>query len=119
MIWIGRIISAIPVLLLLFSAILKLMKSDAVIQSFAQYGLPEHLVAVIGCIELTCLIIYVIPRTAVLGAILMTGLFGGATVTNLRVGNPSYVATAVLGVLVWAGLYLRDERVRALIPLRR
>ncbi|MGC2800244.1 MAG: DoxX family protein, partial [Candidatus Acidiferrum sp.] len=63
-------------------------------------------------------IVYVIPRTAVLGAILMTGYLGGATATNVRVGDPSYIITVTLGVLVWAGLFLRDARVRALIPLR-
>jgi hypothetical protein len=74
---------------------------------------------VVGIIELSCVIVYLIPRTAVLGAILMTALFGGATVTNLRVGNPLYIVPVVLGILAWAGLFFRDERVRALIPLRK
>jgi hypothetical protein len=72
----------------------------------------------LGITEVACTIIYLIPRTAVLGAILLTGYFGGATATHVRVGDPSFVGPVVLGVLVWLGLFLRDDRLRALIPLR-
>ena len=118
MIWSGYVISALPVLALLFAGGVKLMRSASVVQGMAQYGSPANLVLVIGTLEVACTIIYVIPRTAVLGAILMTAFLGGATVANVRVGNPSYVITVILGILVWLGLYLRDARVRELVPLR-
>ncbi len=116
--WTGRILSAVPVLLLLFSGVLKLLKPAPVLQSLAHFGLPESIIFKIGILEIACTIIYLIPRTAVLGAILVTAYLGGATATNVRVGDPSSIMTVLLGVLVWAGLYLRDQRVRALIPLR-
>jgi hypothetical protein len=117
--WAGRIISALPVLLLLFSGVMKLMKPPSVVEGFAHYGLPMSLALGIGILEIACTVVYVIPQTSVLGAILMTAYLGGATATNVRVGDPSSVATAVLGVLVWGGLYLRDDRLRALLPFRR
>ncbi|MGB9461887.1 MAG: DoxX family protein [Candidatus Acidiferrum sp.] len=118
MIWTGRVLSALPVGLMAFSAALKFLKPAPVMQSFAHFGYPESEIVILGVLELISCIVYVIPRTAVLGAILMTGYLGGATATNVRVGDPSYIITVTLGVLVWAGLFLRDARVRALIPLR-
>ena len=118
-VWTGRVLSAIPVLMLLFGAMAKLIRSPQVVQGFAQFGVPDNLILVVGIIELACVIIYLIPRTAVLGAILMTALFGGATITNVRAGNPLYFVPVALGILAWAGLFFRDERVRALIPLRK
>ncbi|MEO8945957.1 MAG: DoxX family protein [Gemmatimonadaceae bacterium] len=118
-VWAGRILSAIPVLFVLMGAVIKLMKTPAVVQIFAQFGFQESLILVIGLIELGCVIVYLIPRTAVLGAILMTALLGGATVTNVRLNNPDWVVPVLLGVLVWGGLFLRDERVRMLIPFRK
>jgi hypothetical protein len=115
---IGYILSALPVLLLLFSAVLKLMKPAPVVQGFAQFGFPESLIFKLGILELACTVVYLIPRTSILGAILITGYLGGATATNVRVGEP-FLGPVIAGVLVWAGLYLRDPRVRALIPLRR
>ena len=112
--WAGRIISAIPVLLLLFSGVMKLMKPVSVLQGFARYGYAENLIVIIALLEITCTVLYAIPRTSVLGAILVTAYMGGATATNVRVGDPSYVMTVLLGVLAWIGLYLRDERVSAL-----
>ena len=116
--WAGRIISAVPVLLLLFSGVMKLMKPPSVLQGFAGYGYPESMLVVIGLLEIACTVIYAIPRTSILGAILLTGYLGGATATNVRVGNPAFIMTVILGVLAWAGLFLRDDRLRALIPLR-
>ena len=115
--WAGRILSAVPTVMLLFSGVMKLMKL-AVVQGFAHYGYSESLIPVIGILELACTVVYAIPRTAVLGAILVAAYLGGATATNVRVGDPSFVVTVLLGALAWGGLYLRDERVRALIPLR-
>ncbi|HEX7363242.1 MAG TPA: DoxX family protein [Bryobacteraceae bacterium] len=113
--WTGRVLSALPILALGFSAIAKILKADAVVQGMTHYGYPEHLIAALGVVELLVAIIYAVPRTAFLGAILMTAYLGGATATNVRVEDPSYMATVLLGVLVWIGLYLRDDRLRALI----
>jgi hypothetical protein len=111
--------SALPVLLILFGSVLKLMKTASVIEGFARSGVPERLIIPVGTIELLCVVVYLIPRTAVLGAILMTGLLGGATITGLRIGDPSYPLPVILGMLAWGGLYMRDLRLRELIPLRR
>jgi hypothetical protein len=116
--WTGRVLSAIPILLMLLSAVLKLLKPASVVQGFARYGYPESQIVILGIVEFLCCMVYLIPRSSILGAILMTGYLGGATATNVRVGDPSFVMTVVLGVLVWGGLFLRDVRLRALIPLR-
>ncbi len=116
--WAGRILSALPVLLLLFSGVLKLMKPAAVVQGFAHFGYPESLAFSIGILEVACTVVYVIPRTSILGAILLTGYLGGATATHVRIGDPNFVIPVGLGVLVWGGLYLRDDRLHAIIPLR-
>jgi DoxX-like family len=117
--WIGRVMSALPALLVLMSSVMKLMKMAAVVEGFARAGLSERLILPVGIIELTCVIVYVIPQTAVLGAILMTGLLGGATITTLRIGDPTYPMPVVLGMLAWGGLFLRDTRLRELIPIRK
>lgn len=116
--WVGRVMSALPVLLILFGSVMKLVKTAAVIEGFAKAGAPERLIVPVGMIELVCVVVYLIPRTAVLGAILMTGLLGGATITTLRIGDPTYPLPVILGMLAWGGLYLRDRRLRALILLR-
>ena len=116
--WAGYILSAIPALLLLSSGVAKIMKPAPVVQGFAHFGYPESLIVGIGILEFACAITYLIPRTSVLGAILVTGYLGGATATNVRVSDPSSYVTVILGVLVWAGLYLREDRLAALIPLR-
>lgn len=118
MLWTGRVISAIPVLLMMFSAALKLAKPAGVVQGFERAGYPESLILSLGILEMLCCVVYTIPRTSILGAILMTGYLGGATATNVRIGDPSYILTVLLGVFVWGGLYLRDARLRALLPLR-
>jgi hypothetical protein len=118
MLWTGRVISAIPVLLMIFSAVMKLIKAAPVVQGMPRYGYPESQIVTIGVLELLSCIVYVIPNTAVLGAILMTGYLGGATATNFRMNDPSYIMTFLLGVFVWGGLFFRDARVRALLPLR-
>ena len=119
--WAGRIMTGLPVLFLLFDTVIHFLKIAPVVEGFAQLGYPVSLAIEIGVIELVCLVLYVIPRTSVLGAILLTGYLGGAVASNLRVGNPffSHVLFAVyVGILLWGGLYLRDDRLRALIPLR-
>jgi hypothetical protein len=117
MLGLGRILSSLPVLLFVFTGMFSLLKPALAAQGFAHYGYPDGSLLRIPIVELACAIIYAIPRTAVLGAILMTGYLGGATATHLRVGEPFYLPI-VVGIVVWIGLYLRDERLRALIPLR-
>jgi|SRR5246127_3256740 len=117
--WTGRVMSALPVLLILLGSVMKLMKHPSVLEGFARAGLSERLIVPVGLIELVCVVVYLVPQTSVLGAILMTGLLGGATITTLRIGDPTYPMPVILGMLAWGGLYLRDVRLRALIPLRK
>lgn len=119
-VWVARIVSAVPVLMMLFSASMKLTRQPAVIDSFVtKFGYPEHTLVPIGVLEAACALLYAIPRTAVLGAVLVAAYLGGAVATHVRTNDPAFVAPAVLGILAWVGLYLRDERIRALLPLRR
>jgi DoxX-like protein len=117
--WIGRVLSALPVLMLLASASMKLSHSPKVIEMFGGHlGFPEGTLMPIAILELTCTALYVIPRTAVIGAILLSAYLGGAVVTHLRVGDP-FVMPILLGVMVWVGLYLREPRLQELTPLRK
>ena len=109
--------SSLPVLMLLFSAAMKLVKATPVLEGFARFGYPESVAVGIGVVELLCVGLYVLPRTSVIGAILLTGYLGGAVATHVRIGEP-FVGPLVLGLLVWSGLYLRDVRLRELISLR-
>ena len=118
MLWAGRIMSALPVLGLLFSASMKLSHPPSLDEGFTHLGWPVNLALALGILELACTIVYVIPRTAVLGAILLTGYLGGAIATHVRIGEP-FLPVILMGVLIWGGLFLRDPRLRALIPLRR
>lgn len=122
MVWTGRIVSWVITALLLLDAGMKVLQVPQVMEGTLKVGYPAGAVRPIGIILLVCLICYVIPRTSVLGAILLTGYLGGAVATNVRISAPlfSYVLTPVyVGALVWGGLFLQDERVRALIPLRK
>ncbi len=112
--WTGRILSAFLVLFLLFDAIMKFVKPAPVVEAFAQLGWPLSTASVIGTILLICTALYVIPGTAILGAILLTGYLGGAVAANLRVGNPLFshlLFPVYFGISLWAGLVLRDPRV--------
>jgi len=115
--WAGRIASAVPVLMLLLSGGMKLVKPAFVVEEFARLGYAERLALGIGILEVVCAVVYAIPRTSVLGAILLTGYLGGATTTHVRIGDP-FFGPIVVGLLVWGGLFLRDDRLRALVPLR-
>jgi hypothetical protein len=120
--WAGRIISALPVLFLLFDGVIHLTRIAPVVDSFNQLGYPIVLALGLGIIELVCVVLYVVPPTSVLGAILLTGYLGGAVASNLRIGAPLFsnaLFPVYVGVLLWAGLYLRSNRLRALLPLRR
>ncbi len=122
MLWTGRVLTALVVLFLIFDSTIKLMDMSMVRTATVQLGWPVSLDRLIGVIELVCVVLYVVPPTAVLGAILMTGLLGGAIASHLRLGDPlfSHVLFGVyIGLMAWGGLWLRDERLRGLIPLRR
>lgn len=118
-IWIGRVLSAVPVAMLALSGVLKLAQGPQVIDAFThRFGFAASMLVPIGILELACLAIYLVPQTAVLGAILVTGYFGGATAIEVRAGGANFVGPVVLGVLAWAGLYLREPRLKAVLPLR-
>ena len=120
--WTGRIMSALPALFLFVDAVGKLVKPAPVVEGTLQLGYPESVILGLGIVLLACTVLYVIPRTAILGAILLTGYLGGAVATHVRVGSPLFthiLFPVYVAVLIWGGLYLRDERLRALIPLRR
>lgn len=119
-IWTGRILSGIAVLFLLFDAIGKLMLPDAVLKGTAELGWPTDVIFTLGVIQVICLIAYLIPRTAFLGAILWTGYLGGAIATHVRIDNPlfSHILFPVyVAALLWGGLWLRDRRLRTLLPI--
>ncbi|MBC8135609.1 MAG: DoxX family protein, partial [Fibrella sp.] len=100
------------------SGVNAMTKSQQVLDGMSHLGFPTHTAPIVGAIALVASILYMVPRTAVLGAILLTGYLGGAVASHLRVGDPTYFAV-IFGVVVWGGLYLRDSRVRDLIPFRR
>jgi len=104
-------------LVFLMSAFMKLKGGAEVMQGMAHLGLPESLILPLAILEVSCVVIYLIPATSILGAILLTGYIGGAICTHLRVGDPFFIQIA-LGIFVWLGLYLRENRLKALIPLR-
>jgi hypothetical protein len=116
-VWVGRVISALPALGLFVSASVKLSGGAEVVAGLEKYGYAPSVIAPLGAVELACALLYAIPQTAVLGAILATGYLGGAVATHVSAGEPS-VAPLLFGVLVWTGIGLRDARLRALLPLR-
>ena len=116
-VWVGRGISVLVSLVFLISAFMKLKGGAEVMQGMAHLGLPESLILPLAILEVSCVVIYLIPATSILGAILLTGYIGGAICTHLRVGDPFFIQIA-LGIFVWLGLYLRENRLKALIPLR-
>jgi hypothetical protein len=116
--WTGYVMSAIPILALVMSAVMKFLKPAPVVQGFSHLGYLESAAFNLGVLELGCTILYIVPQTSVLGAILLTGYLGGATASTFRVGD-SWLATVIVGILGWGGLFMRDRRLRALIPLRK
>jgi hypothetical protein len=117
-VWVGWIITAVLSLLFLFSAVMKLVGGPEVVQGMAQLGLPERLMIPLGILEAACTVVYLIPATSVLGAILLAGYMGGAICTHWRVGD-AFFLQVLIAILVWVGIYLREPRLHALIPLRR
>jgi DoxX-like family len=120
-VWAGRIIGALPALFMLLDAVFKLIKPAPVVEATVRLGYPEGVIVGLGIVLLLSTILYLIPLTSVLGAILLTGYLGGAVATHVRVGEGlfSIIFPIIFGVLLWLGLYLREPRLRPLIPLRR
>jgi hypothetical protein len=116
--WTGRIITALCVLFLLFDAIMKVIREAHTIEASAKIGWPENAIQGIGIVLLICTILYVIPRTAFFGAILLTAYLGGATAISLRAGYPFYFPV-IFAILAWLGLFLRDNKLRMLVGLRK
>ena len=119
---VGRVLSALAILFLAFDTAIKLVQAPVVAQTLGSLGYSGDLGLTIGIVELVCLVLYALPRTAVLGAILLTALFGGGIATHIRVGSPLFTHIlfgVYLGLFVWGGLYLRNERLRELIPAMR
>lgn len=122
LLWTGRVMSGLVVLFLLFDSVIKLMAIPVVGETLAALGYAPELARGLGVLTLAATVLYAIPRTSVLGAILLTGLFGGAMASHLRVDNPVFshlLFGLYLGLLAWGGLYLRNPRLRALLPLVR
>ena len=116
-VWGGRVISVLASLMFAMSSFMKFKGGAEVTQGMAHLGLPESLMMPLAILEISCVVVYLIPATSVLGAILLTGYMGGAICTHLRVGDP-FVVQIALGIVIWLGLYLRENRLKALIPLR-
>jgi hypothetical protein len=118
--WTGRILSALPILFLLMDGIMKLFKPAIVVETTMKLGYQETVIVPLGIVLLTCTVLYAIPRSSVLGAVLLTGYLGGAVATHVRAGEGLFPISfpIILGILIWGGLWLRSYRLRALIPLR-
>ena len=120
MLWTGWAMSGLPALFLLMDGSMKLVKPEIVVKTTVQLGYPESVILGLGIVLLACTILYLIPPTCVLGAILLTGYLGGAVATHVRVGDGLFPICfpVILGALLWGGLVLREGRLRALLPLR-
>lgn len=119
MIWAGRTLTTLVALFMAFDSIIKVVKIDIVVESFARLGFADTVARGIGIIEIVATLLYLWPRTAVLGAVLLTGVFGGAIASHLRIGDPLFSHTlfgVYLGTVMWAGVWLRQGRLRALFP---
>jgi hypothetical protein len=122
MLWTGRVLSGLVVLFLLFDGAIKLIPLDVVLTTSQEIGIPMHLARTLGVLTLACTLLYAWPRTAVLGAILLTGYLGGAIASHVRIDSPLFTHTLFglyLGLMLWGGLWLRDGRLRSLLPFRR
>lgn len=117
LLWGSYVISALPVLLLLFSASGKFFKPDGMEANITPLGWRMDQMVNLGIVELACTALYLIPRTSIFGAILLTAYLGGATAAHVRIGDPFFIPI-VVGALLWLGLYLREPRLRALVPIR-
>jgi hypothetical protein len=121
LIWVGRTVSTLVVLFCTFDGIMKVIKEPHVIAASSELGFSTNAMVLIGVLMLACAVLYAIPRTTILGAVLLTGYLGGAVVSNLRVGHPVFecIFPVIFGALAWGGIFVRDPRVRELIPFRK
>ena len=121
MVWTGRVLSTLAILFLLFDAFGKFAKPHQVLEACVRLGIPESQIVSIGVLLAIATVIYAIPRTAVLGAVLLTGYLGGAVAIQMRAGSPTFetVFPVIFGVVVWAGVFLRDCSLRAVFPVHR
>jgi len=121
MLWAGRVVGGLPALFLLLDAVGKLVKPAPVVEATVKLGYPESVIVPLGFVLLACTVLYIVPRTAVLDAILLTGYLGGAVATHVRVSDPLFTHAlfpVYLGIMLWLGLYLRDAKLRKLVPVR-
>jgi DoxX-like family len=117
--WVGWVLSILPVLMLVLSGTMKILQPPQAVEGFEKLGWPMNVAIGLAVVEFGSTLLYLIPQTAVLGAILLTGYLGGAIATHVRVGDYSSLTMPILmGIFIWLGLYLRDPRLRALVPLR-
>ena len=116
--WIGMAMSSLVSLLFIMSAGMKLTNNPEAVKGMPHLGIPQHLMFPLGILEATCLATYLIPKTSTLGAILLTGYLGGAILAHLRIGEP-VVMQVVIGIVIWAGLFLREPRLRQILPFRK
>ena len=122
LLWVGRVMSGLVIAFMLLDGAMKLVPLDVVVTTSEQMGIPGSLARTLGIIGLICTLLYAVPRTSVLGAIMLTGYLGGAIASHLRLGDPIFTHTLFglyLGLMVWGGLWLRDKNLRSLIPFRR
>lgn len=120
LVWIGWIVSLWPVLVVGMSAHWKLSRNPGYVAEFARIGWPASKLTLLACLQLGCVVLFLIPPTAVLGAVLLTGYLGGAVAAYTRIGEPYPVLVPLsTSMIAWLGIWLRDERLRALLPLRR
>jgi len=120
--WAGRILSGLAVVFLAFDCTIKLLRLAPALEGTVQLGFPAGVLVPLGIVQLVCLVLYLIPGSAVLGAVLWTGYLGGAIATHVRLGNPLFTHVLFpiyVAILIWGGLYLRDGRLRAIFPLRQ
>ena len=119
--WTGYVMTILPALFLLLDGVMKLLKPGFVVDATSKLGYQESVIVPIGIVLVICTVLYLLPVTSVLGAILLTGYLGGAVATHVRAGQGAFpiVFPIVIGALIWGGLFVRDERLRALIPMRK
>ena len=118
---VGRVCTGFAAIFLAFDSVLKVLRLAPAVEGTIALGYPLDSVHWIGMIELVCLVLYLVPRTSVLGALLLTGYLGGAVATHVRISNPLFTHTlfpVYVALVLWGGLYLREKRLRALVPLR-
>ena len=116
--WAGRILSGLVIVFLLLDGVMKFVKPPQVVQACSQLGWPENTIVALGAILLSCTLLYAIPRTSILGAILLTGYLGGAVAVQLRIGNPLFSQTlfpVYMGILLWLGIAIRNTRLQSLL----